>query len=560
MVSPNSFITRNHPFGNRGTLTDTSLFFGRDRELKGIADKINSGQSVSIFGQRTIGKSSLLFYLANAIERWPDWGFDEQSTIFVPIDIARETRLRGDELLPFLASEAAKRIGDAKLPEKPTQTEAHNWLSSVQSKRIVFLLDEFEFVGEIPGIEPRHFSYLRSMINLTRLIFITASRDSLYDLTGHINVLSSPFFNIFHDVRLKHFSEHEARQMVFGRANERKGIFDESDFKRLCEMSGNLPMVLSLICQQLYELRTAKKDVKWERLEENLAEKTRDDYRYFWDEYLKTEPDQQELLMKLESDEPAEFVAREEKQLERLEVVGLVVRTNDGKLKAVPGLRPVIEEAIRKAGRRNTGSFPTETTEVTYRSTTQQRRLSAHIPNEAELDFDSISPTVQTSQDNSSENLQGMLSQLMEILAGPRLDNYRGYLCVALKDGENGRQLNWDGKTPLSAVAGRVYQMQVWFNPDRPSDTLAEPVEVRDGQDSQTVEFQVAIDSDTLHFRKLQDRVQFSPNKLSPVVEFPCVTEDEGTRHYLWIQLFQKNRLIQVLPLQINVESNVEGD
>src|SRR5262245_40274226 len=562
MVAPNNPTLRKNPFGNRGTLTDTSLFYGRDRELRTIADKINSGQSVSIYGQRTIGKSSLLSYLANAKERWEDWGFDEQTSIFVPINIARETRLTGDELLPFLASEAAKKIGDKDFPENPSQSDAHNWLSSMRQKQIIFLLDEFEFIGQIPGIEPRHFSYLRSMINLTRLVFITASRDSLYDLTGHISVLSSPFFNIFHDLRLKHFSENEARQMVFGRNGERNQIFTESDFKRLCEMSGNLPMILSLTCHQLYDLRTARKEVMWESLEENLAEKTHDDYRYFWDQYLKADPDRQKLLMKLESDQPAEFEDNEKKQLEKLEVVGLVVRTNNGKLKVVPGLRPVIEEAIRKAGRRSTGSLSGETTQSLQRSATLQPRLGFSSPTSTggwqegtvPKSYETALPAVLSNENNSTEGLQRMLSQLLEVLAGPRMDNYRGHLCVALKDCETGQHIHWEDQIPLRASAERQYQLQVWFSPERPKDAYADWVEVRDGQDSQMINFLVAIDSDTLEFRKQQDQVQLNPDELSPVIEFPCQLSGGRAKHSLWIQLFQKNRLIQVLPLQINVE------
>lgn len=347
--------------------------------------------------------------------------------------------------------------------------------------------------------------------------------------------------------------------MVFGRDNERQGLFTEEDFKRICEMSGCLPMVMSLICQQLFELRTGNKAVRWEVLEKSLADRTRNDYRYFWNEDL-TDPDQRELLIRLGSEQgvpDSELGEDEEKQVERLEVVGLVVRTNNGKLKIVPGLRPVIEEALRKARRRNTGSLLSETYQTSqppsvpppaFRSGSFDEQWSQEESYRMALPAEAI----QSSQAN--QNLQStLISQLMEMLAGPRLDNYDGYLCAELKDSQTSEAMEWDGRN-INAASGKEYQLYVWLDRQKPAGKLFDRVEINDGQKAADIKFQIAIDCDSLRFFPRQQDCLVNVGQYSSVLSFSCPVGEKKTNHQLWIQLFQKNRLIQVLPLQISVE------
>ena len=53
-----------NPFTERGIIRDPKLFFGRKHELKQTFERLAAMQSVSIFGERRIGKSSLLVMIA----------------------------------------------------------------------------------------------------------------------------------------------------------------------------------------------------------------------------------------------------------------------------------------------------------------------------------------------------------------------------------------------------------------------------------------------------------------------------------------------------------------
>src|SRR5262249_47370775 len=52
-----------NPFTNRGVITNPEEFFGREREIGEIASRLRAMASLSVVGERRIGKSSLLYHL-----------------------------------------------------------------------------------------------------------------------------------------------------------------------------------------------------------------------------------------------------------------------------------------------------------------------------------------------------------------------------------------------------------------------------------------------------------------------------------------------------------------
>jgi hypothetical protein len=54
-----------NPYAERGMIRDPKKFFGHKRELREIAAWLATMQSVSVVGDRRIGKSSLLYHIAH---------------------------------------------------------------------------------------------------------------------------------------------------------------------------------------------------------------------------------------------------------------------------------------------------------------------------------------------------------------------------------------------------------------------------------------------------------------------------------------------------------------
>src|SRR5262245_30537177 len=104
-----------NPFGNRQPVSSPGQFYGRERELQALADKLRRGQSVSLVGSRRIGKSSLLQYFADQCAIRSDWGLSQ--AVCVLVDGQLLLRLpNADQLLDELLKRAASTL---KVPPPP---------------------------------------------------------------------------------------------------------------------------------------------------------------------------------------------------------------------------------------------------------------------------------------------------------------------------------------------------------------------------------------------------------------------------------------------------------
>ncbi len=56
-----------NPFFHRRPIRDPAYFFGRQRETRLLLDMVGNAQSVSVLGQRRIGKTSFLLHAANPL-------------------------------------------------------------------------------------------------------------------------------------------------------------------------------------------------------------------------------------------------------------------------------------------------------------------------------------------------------------------------------------------------------------------------------------------------------------------------------------------------------------
>jgi hypothetical protein len=146
-----------------------------------------------------------------------------------------------------------------------------------------------------------------------------------------------------------------------------------------------------------------------------------------------------------------------------------------------------------------------------------------------------------------------VVSQIKELMAGPVLTNYRGAICAEFRDRfDEPLNLKDDG-LPV-ASASKTYELIVWLQPRPQTNQFAESVEIRGGRDAKTVEFEVSLDSDTLKFNFHRQKVFAPVNERSSELQFQFVVPETQKKHEVWLHLLQKNRLIQVMRVEINVD------
>ena len=258
-----------NPFTYGNPISDPTRFYGRAREIEQVFSRLRNPEheSSSLVGERRIGKTSLLNYLAHPDVR-RKFGLDPDRFVFVYVDLqmvdktATPTRL-WQRLLRQMARNCQSAPVKQVLEEVRQEEVIDNFaledvFDSVdgQDQHVVLLLDEFENVTENANFGPDFFYGLRSLAIHHHLSLITSSRRELIELCHSEAIRSSPFFNIFANINVGLFSESDARQFIV-QSLEGSGVsFSEADVTSLFRLAGYHPYFLQAACYFLFEACT----------------------------------------------------------------------------------------------------------------------------------------------------------------------------------------------------------------------------------------------------------------------------------------------------------------
>src|SRR5262245_52943587 len=137
-----------NPYLNRVAIKDPAQFFGRSREVLKIFSRIGAPrpQSISVVGERRIGKSSLLCYVAHPQIRARHLD-NSEGYIFISIDLQQKRRLTRDEFFKELLARIAKEAQDDSINQlEPHLDSLRALLESFkeQGRKLIVLLDEFD--------------------------------------------------------------------------------------------------------------------------------------------------------------------------------------------------------------------------------------------------------------------------------------------------------------------------------------------------------------------------------------------------------------------------------
>jgi len=255
---PNPFF-----YGGR---VEPEQFIGRRAELQRIfagLEVAHTGQmqSFSVVGPRRIGKSSLLFYVA---QRYARYLHDAAPYRFAYIELqdAHCHTLTGllDGILKQLG--AGQLVGNA-----PPLVEFQDAISALKARGIlpVVCLDEFEeLTYHRDQFTFECYESWRFLMNQHALAFITASKAPLIDLAQTLGY-TSPFFNIFTHLPLGEFTDDEARALI-ARGATCDRAFTPTEQNELLLLAGKHPYKLQLAGSLLYLAKGESGAVDWAEL------------------------------------------------------------------------------------------------------------------------------------------------------------------------------------------------------------------------------------------------------------------------------------------------------
>jgi serine/threonine-protein kinase len=289
---------QDNPFFNRQRINDPAYFYGRALPIESLYSAIATRQSRSLVGERKLGKSSLLTFIANPATL-QQHGFDPAQFVFIYLDLEGMANISYDEFWPELLDQLALALPEsqpelrAQAEELAGQTEARfmqvrRLLRRVERAglRVVLMLDEFESLATNSAFDASFYGELRSLAGELGVTYITTSKQGLYDLTyQYADTLSSPFFNIFSEERLNLLPREEAvglLQRLSGMGDGRP--FNNSQIDFCLEQAGRHPFFLQVIASHLYAARAeplTNAELESQVLRRFLAE-AEDHYRYLW--------------------------------------------------------------------------------------------------------------------------------------------------------------------------------------------------------------------------------------------------------------------------------------
>jgi tRNA A-37 threonylcarbamoyl transferase component Bud32 len=300
-----------NPFFNRQRITDPAYFSGREREVEALYSAIATRQSRSIVGERKMGKSSLLTHLS-CPDSLRQHGFDPDKFVFIYVDLEGMANIAYDEFWPEILDriELALPDGQDALQEMVADLAGQTEVRFMQVRRllrrveragltVVMMLDEFESLAGNPAFTSSFYGELRSLAGELGVVYLTASKRSLYDLTyQHADTLSSPFFNIFSEEQLGLLSVGEAEGLLTqlsGLAGQRP--FLPQQISDLIQLAGPHPFFLNLAGSYLYDLRREPitDDELLEAIHRRFKAEAEDHYRYLWNQL--NEPEQAGLRL-----------------------------------------------------------------------------------------------------------------------------------------------------------------------------------------------------------------------------------------------------------------------
>jgi hypothetical protein len=285
-----------NPFFHRGPIRQRDYFFNRQHEVGQALGLLRSMQNVALVGQRRIGKTSLLFHLANPAIH-VKYGLSPTEYLFVYLNGEELTELDGGEIRSVMAEELATALEaaghgrpDLTLPEGPFEYRTFRHVVRRLTQRglkLVFCFDEFEGLGANPNLGPSFFSSLRGLTGQLDVAYITASRTPIHTLAyARSETLSSPFFNTFAPLYLGLFSDQDAQELVEMLATKASATFAPDLVHLIVELAGPHPLLLQIAGFHTFEAWQQRGGLLQEgdhaEIRHHFRPEAQPHYEYYW--------------------------------------------------------------------------------------------------------------------------------------------------------------------------------------------------------------------------------------------------------------------------------------
>ena len=257
-----------NPFEFSIPVTEPDRFYGHRSEIQRIITRIGADrpQSISIIGEKSMGKSSLLNVLSHPKAKARHLSKPDRC-LFGLIHLGERDDWTPSEFLKTLTDTLRETHPD--IPEAADYDSFRGLIQHVDSAglSLVGFFDDFDVITQNPDFPLTFFSFLRSMANTYNVAYVTSSSQSLQRLCVSKDVEESPFFNIFTNIVLKPLGEKEVNRWVIEGGNP-SGLSLSSEMEWIYAQVGGFPGLVREMCRVLWDRKNIRAKVNNDDLKE----------------------------------------------------------------------------------------------------------------------------------------------------------------------------------------------------------------------------------------------------------------------------------------------------
>ena len=257
-----------NPFESSIPVTDPARFYGHRSDIQRIITRIGADrpQSISIIGEKSMGKSSLLNTLTHPDTR-AEYLSKPDAYLFGLIRLRERDDWTPNQFIQSFTTAVRKRHAD--VPEASAYDGFRALIQHLDSEglSLIGFFDDFDVITQNPDFPLTFFSFLRSMANTYNVAYVTSSSESLQRLCVSKDVEESPFFNIFTNIVLKPLEVNEVRRWVVEGSGS-SGLSLNSEAGWIYAQVGGFPGLVQELCRLLWERKHARGKVNQSALAE----------------------------------------------------------------------------------------------------------------------------------------------------------------------------------------------------------------------------------------------------------------------------------------------------
>jgi class 3 adenylate cyclase/AAA+ ATPase superfamily predicted ATPase len=291
-----------NPYMNRVMIQEINEFYGRKNEVEKIYSRIGSSrpQSISIVGERRIGKSSLLNFINQAINR-KKYLANPDEYVFVFVDFQERRGIEIRDFFSILFEELLSAFqGNLEINVEPNYEGFKKVVSTFDEHKLklILLFDEFELITKNTNFDAEFYSFCRSIANNFNVAYIVSSGRNLQTLCHSRQISDSPFFNIFSNLTLSQFNRAEAVALITGPA-EKLNYSLQPYIDLIIDIAGYYPFFIQIACAALFEIlknSTLGNKALEDTIKDEYIDEAKVHFQQIWES---ADQDQKEIILAL---------------------------------------------------------------------------------------------------------------------------------------------------------------------------------------------------------------------------------------------------------------------